>query len=102
MNPVNFGDTWSRERNPHPDALSLKDLVGKRCIIWEIKNVDLDGMQYRRYLLIGESEKDAVWYEDGKQLKRDHGHHVTMELIHGNKPVIATVRKKWLYGLYFE
>ena len=99
MKPVNFADSWSQETNPHPDALELGDLVGKRIIIWDIKRVYYDGTRW--YLLIGKSEKDAVWYESDN-LREKHGDHVKYQLINDNKPIIATLRKSWLIGLYFE
>ena len=101
MEPVNFGDTWSQKTNPHPGALRLKGLAGKRCIIWEAEHIHFD-YRSRWYLLIGESERDAVWYVDGGELEYDHGNHVNHELYKGNKPVIATLRKRWLSGLYLE
>ena len=101
MNPVNFNDTWSQETNPHPDALRLRDLAGSECTIWETESVSVYHAIHW-YMLIGESERSALWYTDGGQLEFDHGSHVRVQLNKDNRPVIATLRKNWLYGLYLE
>ena len=98
MKPVKFADTWRQENNPHPNAPHLKDLVDKKICIWK---AEYNWDPSRAYFLIGETEEDAVWYYDEGMVIWEHASHIERRVKY-EKPMIATVKKKWPWQLKFN